>query len=429
MKILYLPLVTLALSAPSLAALTSAQDSNDLLQVHAKTILLSDGSRLDDGILLIEGGRIRKLGRGVELDPRFPVIEHDGFVSAGLVACQSAGGAGGEIYDSARSVLPEARMAYAFWPEHSEFEKARKAGVTSLVLSPSEANLVGGLTAVVKSAGGRIVKREAHLLLSFTSSALSGGEQGFTFFFGSARTGVAPADIAGGPENTEASQRGAREPTSYSGALAELRELFSKPEGAIARAAQGELPVVLGAWDRHEVVRAATFAQQHGLRGAVRGAALAGDPTVIAALKAAGLGVILGPYQPWQARPSLEAASKLGEAGVPFAFALDERIADPEQMRMGAAMAVAAGADPAAVWKALTSDAARIAGVDDRVGVLERGRDADFVLWSGHPLDLTSRIVAVYVDGVRVHSGPSQPDTSEGNEAYGRRTTRRGVRR
>ena len=91
-----------------------------------------------------------------------------------------------------------------------------------------------------------------------------------------------------------------------------------------------------------------------------------------------------------------------------MAFALDGPAFDPQQMRLSAAMAVALGADPAVTMRALTSDAARIAGVAERLGSIERGRDADLVLWSGDPLNLTSRVEAVYVDGALVHRGDSQ---------------------
>jgi imidazolonepropionase-like amidohydrolase len=53
-----------------------------------------------------------------------------------------------------------------------------------------------------------------------------------------------------------------------------------------------------------------------------------------------------------------------------------------------------------AAWRALTVGAAQILGVADRVGRIDKGADADIVLWSGDPLDLGSRVVAVYVDGV-----------------------------
>jgi imidazolonepropionase-like amidohydrolase len=71
-------------------------------------------------------------------------------------------------------------------------------------------------------------------------------------------------------------------------------------------------------------------------------------------------------------------------------------------LRFGAVMCVREGVDAKVAWNALTSDAARIAGVADRVGTLDRGMDADIVLWTGDPLDLGSRVTAVYVDGARV---------------------------
>jgi imidazolonepropionase-like amidohydrolase len=74
-------------------------------------------------------------------------------------------------------------------------------------------------------------------------------------------------------------------------------------------------------------------------------------------------------------------------------------------LRLSAALCVQAGLDPALAWSALTSGAAAAAGVGQRTGRLERGLDADFVLWSGDPLDLGSRPVAVFVDGVRAYHG------------------------
>jgi imidazolonepropionase-like amidohydrolase len=49
---------------------------------------------------------------------------------------------------------------------------------------------------------------------------------------------------------------------------------------------------------------------------------------------------------------------------------------------------------------AITSVPARILGVEDRVGSLAPGRDGDFVIWSGDPLEVTSRPQAIYIDGI-----------------------------
>jgi imidazolonepropionase-like amidohydrolase len=62
--------------------------------------------------------------------------------------------------------------------------------------------------------------------------------------------------------------------------------------------------------------------------------------------------------------------------------------------------------EPAAAWSALTHQAGAISGTS--AGTLAAGSDADLVLWSGHPLDLTSRVERVWVDGALVHGGDDQ---------------------
>jgi hypothetical protein len=257
-----------------------------------------------------------------------------------------------------------------------------------------------------------MLEDEATLAIGLTSSALGRSTSRGGFLFGSAEEaepGSAPEEPGasqqqGGPEASARTTRGTREPTSFPGALALLAELLARAKGEgdpLARVAAGELPVTIEAWDRHEVLRAARFAAEHRLVGAIRGAPLAGDPDVNAAMKASGLGVIVGPYTSGQTRRSLESVRHLAEAGVPVAFALDAPARPAEELRLSAVRALAAGASQDAVWKALTEDAARLAGVGGRVGQLAKGQEADLVLWSGTPLDLSSRVVAVYVDGVR----------------------------
>jgi len=394
-------LIALSLNSPALA-----RQETPTFQIRAKAIILADGVRSEGGILVVEGGRIvRLVGPGVEPDSALPLIEHDGVLTAGMVVCQSQSGAAGEANDGQRALLPEARLVHAFDPGHSDFERALAAGITTLVLAPTGENVVGGLTAVVKTHGGVVLSDEGHLALSFTGAALGLSSSPSFFFFGAGDDVVAAAD--GGPENTESARRGSRSPTSYAGALRILRERFgasSDPDGPYARASRGDLPVFIEARARHEVLRAVSFAKESGLSGVLFGAPLVGDPGLLGPLTASGLGVIVGPYSVGQLTPSLDAVKVLQEAGIPVAFALGASARDPEELRLSAALALSVGADAAGVWRALTSDAARLAGVDARVGALESGKDADFVLWSGDPLNLASRVVAVYVGGELAYS-------------------------
>ena len=67
-----------------------------------------------------------------------------------------------------------------------------------------------------------------------------------------------------------------------------------------------------------------------------------------------------------------------------------------------AALAVREGLDETEALKSITIYSAEITGIDDRVGSLEPGKDADVVVWSGAPLDYRTKTEAVFIDGVQV---------------------------
>jgi len=330
-----------------------------------------------------------------------------------MIACQTQSGAVGETDDTQRAFLPEARLVHAFDPASSDFEDALAAGITTMLLTPGGANVVGGQTAVVKTHGGTVVAPEAHLALSFSGAALGqASRQRFFFFEPSPRHDGLHEPLAanGGPENTDSARRGSRTPTSYMGALRMLRERFAASDGIYARAVRGELPVFIEADDRHEVLRAATFARETGLGGVLYGAPLVGDPGLLGPLGESGLGVVVGPYSVGQLSRSLSSVAALQEAGITVGFALNGPTHGGDQLRLSAALALSAGADAAGVWNALTIDGARLCGAEERIGSLERGKDADFVLWSGDPLTLASRVEAVYVDGKLAHRAEKAED-------------------
>ncbi|MFQ9125752.1 MAG: amidohydrolase family protein [Butyricicoccaceae bacterium] len=62
-------------------------------------------------------------------------------------------------------------------------------------------------------------------------------------------------------------------------------------------------------------------------------------------------------------------------------------------------LAVRAGMDKTDALRAVTSVPAKIAGMQDRIGSLQTGLDADCVLWSGDPLDIATQVKAVFVNG------------------------------
>lgn len=352
-----------------LAAAPAAQTS---LAIHADKALLGDGRTLDDAWIVLEGGKIRSVESGGEAPPGASRYEHHGWVSAGLIGLHGYAGATGELRDATRAAMPEAKAAWAFDPTHPEFADCVKQGITTLVLTPTPNSLVGGVSAVVKCAGGTLVSREAQLTFGFSSRALANN----------------------------------RFPTSFAASVAELDRLLEKPTGVLEKAKDGDLLVLFEVNARPDVQRAIAFAKRHELKGALSGADWTGE--LAKTVKDSGLAVVLPHITAGEEQRTLRAVKSLGEAGVPFGFGLDVPGSHPAELRLAAALCVRAGLPADKAWRALGSDAARIAGVEKRVGALEAGLDADLVLWSGDPLDLTSSIAAVFVDGKLEYSAEAR---------------------
>jgi imidazolonepropionase-like amidohydrolase len=101
---------------------------------------------------------------------------------------------------------------------------------------------------------------------------------------------------------------------------------------------------------------------------------------------------------------SLRAPGILDRAGVEVSIITDHPVVPIEYLITQAALAVREGMDRDAALRAVTINPARVLGVDDRVGSLAVGKDADLVLWSGDPFDLQSRVLRTWIDGVEVYS-------------------------
>jgi len=346
----------------ALAAAPALQNDGPLA-IRAKAVWTGGGKVLENAVVVVDNGRIQAVGVDVAIPDGAELVEHDGVLTAGLIALHGATGAVGETRDGTRPALPEGRVGLAVDLRHLDFVALREAGITCILVTPDAAGITGGTTAVVKTAGGTVLRDPAHLSLVFSNEGLSG--------------------------NTP--------PTSTSGALALLQNLFAEPRGIVAEARAGKLPCLFEVREREDVRRAIAFAKDKKLNGALHGAALAGE--VAGDIKAAGLSVIVPALAIGTPKRTLDAVIRLQKEEIPLGFGLDTPWNHAEALRLSAVMCVRAGLDRQAAWEALTAGAARIAGIEARVGRIERGLDADLVMWSGDPLDVGSVARRVLIGG------------------------------
>ena len=343
--------------------------SPDVVVVRADHLFLGHGEPIENGALVITDGRITAAGVAVKAPEGAVVIEHEGWVTPGLFGSFTMDGIGSERRDNTRPLMPEARIVHSLRPHAAALADNLRAGVTTITINPDTGRPCSGTSALVKTHGPSVVDPELQLCLDISYGAVKSDEH----------------------------------PTS----LASLHELLDSAlaggAGSFGRAAAGELPVLIRARDRQSTRRAAALAKTHGLRGALFGSFWAEE--LVDEVEGSGLGVSCDPIGIATNQRAMRSVLALSEGGVKVGFGLVTPANSPLNMRVGAAMCVKAGRDPNVALAAMTGAAAELSGAGDRAGVLAAGRDADFILWSGSPIDLSSSLEEVWVDGERVHGG------------------------
>ena len=358
-----------ALSVPA----TNAQTPSAIVAGH---YVAPDGTLKPDAAILLGDGKITAVKTADQVGAGAGVVHYpNAVVSPGLIDLRSSIGSHGQTRESIRAIDPDVNAIDAIDWHHRDFGTALAAGVTTAMISPATTNLVAGAAAVIKTDASNptVLRREGALVLSL------------------------------GPSVWQVD----REPTSRSGSLVLLR-------GAMDSARRGEGPRRLAAMVKGGMDSIVSCDDAMDVSAALRlFADIAGPNAIIHTgdehdladeLTGRGTAMVVGPYA-FDSRPrELALAGALSGRGVPVALAGQMPERGRDSLRLTAALAVRYGMDPTAARLAITAVAAKVAGVAQRVGSIEPGKDADFVVFSGDPLRLDSRVLAVYVNGVRVYA-------------------------
>jgi imidazolonepropionase-like amidohydrolase len=269
------------------------------------------------------------------------------------------------------------------------------------MIEPGNRGVIGGLGAVVKTAGA---SRKAMTLRK--DAALK------------AAMGLAPAQGNSAPRGAAASFYN-RRPTTRMGVTWEFRKAFFDARKAEVRdpagdvlnqALSGALPVRISATRVTDIDTALEVAEELSLTISIEEAQEAYKRAELLAKRR--VPVLLRPVPPPAgSEPEeyrLDTFTRLIRAGVQTAL-LPAAESRSEDLLDSAAFAVRYGAEPGDALRAVTLTPAEILGVADRIGSLEAGKDADLVVLSGPPHEITTRVEKVMVDGRWVYGERSQP--------------------
>ena len=359
-----------------------------------------------DGAVVIKDGKIVAAGAWSRLErlvPQGAQVISVPAISPGLIEASSSAGTTGIYAEQQSEVVPELQVLDGVNLRHRAFKRLLERGVTAVQIDADPASVVGSQGCVVKTAGQDRVLVEAGAI-----GATLGPESWSRGY--NRRPFGAPSHMT-------------RRPNTLMGAVWVFREAFFRAKQAEQDATPAQ--VVL-----REVMagkRGLNFlARRRGeIEAALRVSREAGVPIVlreaqevhhildlVAAAKAS---VIYGPLQDVEAssrrsvlEPRLDTPALLALSGIPFCLTSGGE-SGQDDLRGQAMLAVRHGLESSVALDAVTAAPAAILGLEDRIGSLTKGFDADLVVWSGPPLAATSKALAVVINGEVVYGRLQQP--------------------
>ena len=413
-----LSVTSLTAQSAALTAQTTRSAQRETVVIRNATIVPVIGPRIQNGMLVLRGGRIEAVGAGVTAPSDARVIDGTGlFVYPGMIDAGTQLGLteigsvpGGDDTQELGDFNPHNVAVTAVNPHSELIPVTRVNGVTTAITS-GEGGLISGQAGLIDLLGWTpsemAVRRQAAMVVNYPSLGGAG------FGGGGGGPGAQQRSDAERREELDRRTRSLRSYFADAKAYADMKGRVADAGGvrkvnqameAMTPVMRGELPVIFDVTTAEQIRGVLALADTFGVKVVLRGAREAWRLADTLAMRK--IPVIVGPtttvpgaddpYDMTYANPGV-----LARAGVKLAFQTSDA-ANSRNLPYNAALAVAYGLDADAALRALTINPADIFGVADRYGSLEPGKVANVIVTTGDPMDVRSVVRYVFIRGTQV---------------------------
>jgi imidazolonepropionase-like amidohydrolase len=387
------PLVALTSLAPQEIPTLNAEDSGYAL-VCAKVLTVDGEDRtFAPGLIVVRNDAIAYVGPVIEVPDSYERLEFtEGWAAPGMIDLHShvQTGGWGDINDMVLPINCEFSTSPTIRPGNPNVKRACAGGVTTLFGIPGSGTNISGFGVLYKTKNSGTYERT---VLADPGGMKVAQDSNPQMGWGSTRFGGTRAGMGWRLEDINDKARAALRDDRFDPQLENLKKIHSK-----------ELPVLIhtagsdgvantarmwrGTYDTRSVL-------SHGSFDGWRSAAYIAEMN---------MPVNNGPrtmdYFSTRDGRVVGMAHEYHEGGVPLiSMNTDAGVMPQEELFLQGTMASRLGADSYLMLRAVTSHPAQAFGIDDRVGSLEPGKDADIVVWNGPPLDPRARVETVIIDG------------------------------
>ncbi len=376
------------------------------------TIYPISSEPIENGVLVVEGGQIQAVGPADAVDVPAGATEHDvtgRVLMPGLVDTHSHVGSveGGE---RSGAMHPAVRGLDAVDVRDPSIDRARAGGITTVNVMPGSGHLMSGQTAYLKLREGDTISEL--LYCDDINEDICGGMK---MANGTNPRGEVPfpgtrAKAAAMVRETFLEAQQYQQQQEVGGEEAPERDLGMEALGQVLR---GERLVHFHTHRHDDILTALRLAEEFGFRVVLHhvseGWKVADE--IAEAGAAASIIVLDAPGGKPEAIDLIyKTGGVLEEAGVDVAYHTDDLITDSRLFLRSAAFGVRGGMSRTAALEAMTLAGARMMNMEDRIGSLEAGKDADFIVLSGDPLSVYTHVLQTWVEGRKVFDRANEED-------------------
>lgn len=381
---------------------------DNMLFIKNATIYTMAGEIIEGGCILVENGKIKEVGTDLVAPLDAEIIDatgknvFPGFIDAHCHIGMWEEGIGFEGADGNEMtdpITPHLRAIDAINPRDEAFPNAIKGGVTTAATGPGSANVIGGSFSVIKLHGERI---DDMILVENLAMKCAFGENPKRVYNDKKMMPSTRMGTAAKLRETLAKAVEYRNKKVAAGDDASKLPAYDMKLEAMLPVVNKEIPLKAHAHRADDIFTSIRIAKEFDVKLTLEHCT---EGHLIAEhLAKEGYPAIIGPSFGNKSKFELnqktfDTPGVLHKAGVKIAIMTDSPVIPLEYLPMAAALAHKAGLDEMEALKCITINPAEILGVADRIGSIEAGKDADIVIWEGHPFDLQAKVDYAFVDG------------------------------
>jgi len=372
------------------------------IAIKAETLYTVTGGTLHNAVVLIKNKIIEQVGTDVKIPAGYKVYEAKA-VTPGLVDARSEVGLSGPLnttadqdqLDKTAPIQPDLRAIDAYNTDDKLVEYLRNNGVTTIHTGHGVGALVSGQTMVVKTKPGMIDQVTLLPLAMLAMTIGPGVKSNFT------SPGTSAKEISMLRTELMKAQDYLKKQQLKDSSKRPATDLNQEMLGKLLRR---EVKGLISANKAVDIISAIRLAKEFGFKLVIEGAAEA--YRIIDEIKASGAEVIVHPTMAGPdgelANITMENAAILTKAGIPISIesGYEAYVPKTRVILFEAAAAVGRGSLPFdEALKAITIQPAKLLGLDKRIGSIEKGKDADLVLYNGDPFEYVTKVCKVIIDG------------------------------